>query len=209
MSGAEINIARVKSEPIDIVQKKKEETDGEYSSVFPWQENICEAAGATKKGVKSLKRKSKKGRLGTDYVCLICNKEYVYEAFLTRHMVSKHRACEPIHQYKCRQCGAIFADEAGFEKHKSLFFEFLKHHIERVRPKEVEQENEVTHFEEFLMATAEEEREGVEGNTDKEVEEKESETNGAAEDIVDFLLADLNGPAKKKRNENSENDEIF
>jgi hypothetical protein len=103
----------------------------------------------SRKRKRSYVRKPKQQRMSS-VMCLICNKEYVYEAFLTRHMVSAHRACAPIHQYKCRHCGAIFADEVGFDAHQALFFEFLKHHIDHVAPKHREQEEQAADFEGFV-----------------------------------------------------------
>jgi uncharacterized protein YlaI len=152
MSEYSVEILEAKGEPIDMYEESNKENLAAPQSNPPSSDEGVAADGQSV--VKQLKKKAKRSAMAGSFLCLICNKEYVYEAFLTRHMVSKHRACEPIHQYRCRQCGAIFADEAGFEKHKSLFFDFLRHHLERVKPKELEQENEVTQFEEFVKATA-------------------------------------------------------
>ena len=143
MSGPELEIVEVKSEPL--LQEANIQNEGQHCPPNSPIESVLANA-------KEARRKTKKSALAGTFPCLICNKEYMYETFLTRHMVSKHRACEPIHQYRCKHCGAIFADETGFEKHKALFFDFLRHHLERVRPMELQQENEVSEFEQFINA---------------------------------------------------------
>ena len=208
MSGEEIQIVKVKSEPIDMFEENnKESLAAPLSCPASLNDGILVDGRSI---VKQMRKKAKRSALAGTFVCLICQKEYVYETFLTRHMVSKHRACEPLHQYKCRHCGAIFADEVGFEKHKSLFFDFLKHHIEHVRPKELEQENEVTEFEEFVKATAEgaddteEEREG-------DVSKGEASNNSGLEVeelAVDLLLAEYDGPAEKRMRIESDGEEF-
>lgn len=147
MSGEEEN---------NFVSLKKE--DFGYGIVLPtpstgaWQAPPSSGVEKNKRKRPYIRRLKKRVEVGSSFMCLICKKEYVYEAFLTRHIVSKHRACEPVHQYLCRQCGAIFADESGYEKHKAGFFEFLKHHLEHVAPKQREQENEVSQYEAFVNA---------------------------------------------------------
>ena len=198
MSEEEIQIVKMKSEPIDMFEdSNKENVAAPLSCPASFNDGIPVDGRSI---VKQMKKKAKRSALAGTFVCLICQKEYVYETFLTRHMVSKHRACEPLHQYKCRHCGAIFADEVGFEKHKSLFFDFLKHHIEHVRPKEEEQENEVLEFEEFVKATAEAADEN-EPERETGVGNKECGNNRGLEVeelAVDFLLADYDGPAEKR-----------
>lgn len=193
MSQSDIETVWIKSEPADVSQEVSEAP----TVCNSMQDDIPDAVFPTK-AIKNLKRKAKKGMLAGSSMCLICNKEYVYEAFLTRHMVSKHRACEPIHQYKCRHCGAIFADEAGFEKHKARFFEFLKHHLERVKPKELEQENEVTKFEEFMKAAAE----GKDGTTNAERENGVATGYGDLEkEIAKEVKDEPSGPVEKRSKE--------
>jgi hypothetical protein len=196
MSGQEVEIVRVKSEPSDVTyeESNKENVADPLSCPPSLNDGILVDGRSV---FKQLKRKAKRSAMAGSFVCLICNKEYVYETFLTRHMVSKHRACEPLHQYKCRHCGAIFADEAGFEKHKSLFFDFLKHHLERVKPKELEQENEVSEFEEFVKATAagEDERKW-ENNEGRELD---SDNSGETEEgLVNLSLKESDEPAEKQ-----------
>jgi hypothetical protein len=111
-------------------------------------------------------------------MCLICHKEYVYEKFLTRHMVSKHRACAPVHQYTCRHCDAIFADEAGFDEHTAHFFNFLTHHLDRVLPKQREQEEQAEEFQDLLSALEAEEGGGAANQKKNKSTEKENKTNG-------------------------------
>ncbi len=198
MSGPELEIVEVKSEPLlQEANIQNEEQD------CPPNSPIESALAAD---AKEVKRKTKKSALAGTFPCLICNKEYMYETFLTRHMVSKHRACEPIHQYRCRHCGAIFADETGFEKHKALFFDFLRHHLERVRPMELQQENEVSEFEQFINATAENgEVENGEGTpVGKETSGEVSSTTNEAEEFPDVLLGEFVGPAEKKTRIDSE-----
>ena len=208
MSEYETEFVEVKSEPVDMYPESKNEHTVEGLSFSQRPAELAYAVKAAKDEIKHLKKKTKRSNAAGSYVCLLCNKEYIYEAFLTRHMVSKHRACEPIHQYRCRQCGAIFADEAGFEKHKSLFFEFLRHHIERVKPKEIEQLNEVSEFEEFVKATAEkgeDEEEEAEDNIDAAGRRQEENADCMESgELVDSVFEDLNGPAEKKRKEETD-----
>ena len=202
MSEFEAEFLTVKCEPADAYPESSSTNAVEGLSDFERPAQPVFVAASAKDKMKPAKRKAKKSNAAGSFVCLLCNKEYVYEAFLTRHMVSKHRACEPIHQYRCRQCGAIFADEAGFEKHKSLFFEFLRHHIERVRPKDLEQENEVLEFEEFVKATiekGEEEGEMAVNNDGAESGQEGDTETSAANGFVDSMLEDLNGPPAEKR----------
>jgi transcription elongation factor Elf1 len=193
MSGPELEIVEVKSEPL--LQEANIQNEGQHCP----PNSPIESALAN---AKEARRKTKKSALAGTFPCLICNKEYMYETFLTRHMVSKHRACEPIHQYRCKHCGAIFADEAGFEKHKSLFFDFLRHHLERVRPMELQQENEVSEFEQFFHATAEngqgENGEGLPAVKETSGEAEVSSTTNEAEEFLDSLLGEFGGPTEKK-----------
>jgi hypothetical protein len=121
MSGPELEIVEVKSEPLLSLLTNIQNEGQPCPPNLPIESALADA--------KEVKRKTKKSALAGIFPCLIYNKEYMYKTFLTRHMVSKHRACEPIHQYRSKHCGAIFADETGFEKHKSLFFDFLRHHL--------------------------------------------------------------------------------
>jgi len=168
MSQPEVEIVDVKREPL-LQEAKIQNEEQDCPPNSPIESALAADA-------KEVKRKTKKSALAGTFPCLICNKEYMYETFLTRHMVSKHRACEPIHQYRCRHCGAIFADETGFEKHKALFFDFLRHHLERVRPMELHKE------------------------TSGEV----SSTTNEAEEFPDVLLGEFVGPAEKKTRIESE-----
>ena len=198
MSQPEVEIVDVKREPL-LQEAKIQNEEQDCPPNSPIESALAADA-------KEVKRKTKKSALAGTFPCLICNKEYMYETFLTRHMVSKHRACEPIHQYRCRHCGAIFADETGFEKHKALFFDFLRHHLERVRPMELQQENEVSEFEQFINATAEngevENGEGTPGG--KETSGEVSSTTNEAEEFPDVLLGEFVGPAEKKTRIDSE-----
>jgi hypothetical protein len=143
-----------------------------------------------KSKIQYVGKSSKRVHTGASFVCLICNKTYKYEAFLTRHMVSKHRACEAIHQYSCMQCGAIFADEAGYEKHKASFYEFLNHHLQHVAPKQREKENELRGYEAFV-------------NADGILELKEDMKTGEDEDIMlDNILKELEETTKENGIEN-------
>ena len=203
MSGQELEIVKVKSEPIDMLEESNKENSAALLSYLPSLNDGIPVNGRSI--FKQMKKKSKRSAMAGTFVCLICQKEYVYESFLTRHMVSKHRACEPLHQYKCKHCGAIFADEIGFEKHKSLFFDFLKHHIEHVRPKELEQENEVIEFEEFVKAT----REAADKNEPADIN-KEDYTNNSSEDaeeLGNLLIADYDRPAVKRTRVDSDGEE--
>ena len=79
-----------------------------------------------------------------------------------------------------------------------------------MRPKELEQENEVTEFEEFVKATAEgaddteEEREG-----DVSKEEASNNSGLEVEELaVDLLLAEYDGPAEKRMRIESDGEEF-
>ena len=198
MSQPEVEIVDVKREPV-LQEANIENEEQDCPPNSPIESALAADA-------KEVKRKTKKSALAGTFPCLICNKEYMYETFLTRHMVSKHRACEPIHQYRCRHCGAIFADETGFEKHKALFFDFLRHHLERVRPMELQQENEVSEFEQFINATAENgEVENGEGTpVGKETSGEVSSTTNEPEEFPDVLLGEFGEPAEKKTRIESE-----
>jgi len=51
------------------------------------------------------------------FICVLCQKPYRTISNLQKHMVAKHRVCQPVVQVKCEFCGNVFADQLQFESH--------------------------------------------------------------------------------------------
>ena len=51
------------------------------------------------------------------FICVLCQKPYKTISNLQKHMVAKHRVCQPVVQVDCEFCGNTFADQFQFEKH--------------------------------------------------------------------------------------------
>ena len=65
-----------------------------------------------------LRKRTKKRTAEWDKVpCVLCNKSYRTFAYLRKHMVAKHRVCNPVVQIRCEFCGSLFSDRDQFRYH--------------------------------------------------------------------------------------------
>lgn len=49
--------------------------------------------------------------------CLLCGKMYGSNSFLQRHLLSVHRLCRPVQNFKCDYCNAAMTDRNEYELH--------------------------------------------------------------------------------------------
>ncbi len=60
--------------------------------------------------------------------CLICNKPYQTVAYLQKHMMAKHKICQPMIQEKCDFCGCKCASQNEIELHSEEASSHLANH---------------------------------------------------------------------------------
>ena len=86
------------------------------------------AAAASSKGAPPRKKAARTAESWDKIPCLICNKPYQTVAYLQKHMIAKHKICQPVIQVKCNFCGCTFADQKEFELHSEEASRHLANH---------------------------------------------------------------------------------
>jgi hypothetical protein len=82
------------------------------------------------------------------FICVLCQKPYKTISNLQKHMVAKHRVCQPVVQVDCEFCGNTFADQFQFEKHaREASQEFTKTTgVAQLRREQMEHSQSLTTF---------------------------------------------------------------
>ena len=112
------------------------ETFGWHHPQKPEQQQQPEESGAKKrgrpasssKGAPPRKKAARTAESWDKIPCLICNKPYQTVAYLQKHMIAKHKLCQPVIQVKCNFCGCTFADQKEFELHSEEASRHLANH---------------------------------------------------------------------------------
>jgi hypothetical protein len=86
------------------------------------------AAAASSKGAPPRKKAARTAESWDKIPCLICNKPYQTVAYLQKHMLAKHKICQPVIQVKCNFCGCTFACQKEFELHSEEASRHLANH---------------------------------------------------------------------------------
>lgn len=87
-------------------------------TTHPAFEQPAAAASATRKRPLAASATRKvRSEIWDKIPCLLCNRPYKTVAYLQKHMVAKHRICQPVVQVKCEFCGSVFADQEQFQAH--------------------------------------------------------------------------------------------
>lgn len=108
-----------------LLEVKLEEGRGDYS---PSQLEMdyasvaydAEADEAKETAFCEVETEKRRNRDWDKYPCVLCNKPYKTVAYLQKHMVAKHRLCDPVVQIKCELCGCLFSNQSQFKIHADL-----------------------------------------------------------------------------------------
>ena len=85
-------------------------------------------AAAASEGAPPRKKAARTAESWDKIPCLICNKPYQTVAYLQKHMIAKHKICQPVIQVKCNFCGCTFACQKEFELHSEEASRHLANH---------------------------------------------------------------------------------
>lgn len=97
-------------------RRRGEELQGLGVTFIPRELNFDE--GRHPRGRRPPRKNTRAEDWGLEkFMCVICKKPYQTVTYLQKHMVAKHRVCEPVVQAKCDFCGCTFSEQGQFELH--------------------------------------------------------------------------------------------